>query len=302
MIDTTMKHPLRNLALVAILTGTMPTASVAESAFEGSFETGFETERRRCTSCTPTEYENEIEITVLDLVLSPKARKDLSLGLELQFDTESEGAMLGSGRLDAVNNNGVGLWFRKKFDNGVWARVQGAVESDERLFDVGGRIGYKTDLTDQVEFSGYANLDRRFRVGSGSSADEGTYLEVNAELEWDWDDHGAWIEIEASKWFFDSASVPGKREWMVQPGIWFGLGDTDHRGLVWLEGGRASKSGTRPKDEYLTELGVGVEFELPKRSEMLVAVTFGKEREDRPSQTTERATVYGLEVSFQRRF
>lgn len=297
-----MKHPLGRLTVSAALAGMVPTLGASESAFEGRYETGFEIERKKCTNCAPTEYENEIEVTILDLVLTPKTRKDLSFGLQLEFDTESEGALLGSGRLDAVNNNGVGLWFRKKFGNGFWARVQGAAESDERLFDLGGRIGYKTVLTDQAEFSGYVNLDRRFQVGSGSSADEGTYLEVNAELEWDWDDYGAWVEVEASKWFFDSASVPDKREWMIQPGVWFGLGDTDHRGLVWIEAAGTSKSSPRPKDEYLAELGVGIEFELPKRSEMLVAVTLGNERENRPGQAVERAAVYGLEVSFQRRF
>ncbi|MDO5758316.1 MAG: OmpG porin family protein [Rhodobacterales bacterium] len=297
-----VKQLFRNSAGVVSLAMIIPLSGAAESAFEGSYETGFEAERRKCTTCEPTEYENEIEATILDLVLKPKAHEDLSFGIQLELDTKSDGAILGSGRLDAVNNNGVGVWFRKKFDNGIWARIQGAAESDERLFDLGGRIGYKTRLTDHLEFSGYVNLDRRFRLGSGSDADQGTYLEVNTELEWDDDDYGAWIEFEASKWFFDSASAPDKLEWMVQPGIWFDLGDTDHRGLFWVEAEGASKNSPGPKKEYKIELGVGVEFELPKRSEILVAVTFGKEREERPGRPQEQADVYGLEVSFQRQF
>lgn len=280
----------------------LPAVILAESAFEGRVGFSVESQRKKCTSCVPTEFDNEIEVTVLDLMLRPKAREDLSFGLKLEFDTESEGAILGSGRTEIENNNGFGLWIRKDFDNGVWVRAQASAESDDRLLDLGGRIGYDTELTENLEFSSYTDIERRFPLGSSSTANEGTYVEAGAELSWDWDSHGAWTEFRAAQWFFDSSAVSDEREYIFQPGFWVALGESGHRGLAWAEFSRFRATGARPSDEYSSEVGLGVEFELPKRSELMVGATIGRELEKRPGRADERATIYGIEFSFQRRF
>lgn len=240
----------------------IPVAFAAEGAFEGRIKVGLEAERKKCTSCVPTEYDNEIDVTVIDVVLKPKARPDLSYGISLGYETENEGSFLGSGRFNIETDTSLGFWARRDLDNGLWGRVQASFETDEQNLDFGGRLGINRELTETLSFSSYINLERRIGVGGGATADPGTYVEASAELEWDWGSRGAWIGLEASKWLFDSSAVADEREASFEPGVWFELGETDHRGLLWLEFEQKTFSGARIEDEFTTSVGRGRSWKL----------------------------------------
>lgn len=83
--------PTGVLAVILSFAASVPNSVAAESRFEGKYSVGVAAERKKCTSRTPAEYDNDIDVTFLDLVLTPKARKDLSFGLE-QGNTHTDTA------------------------------------------------------------------------------------------------------------------------------------------------------------------------------------------------------------------
>ena len=79
-------------AIMASLAVAVPHSVAADSPFEGKYKIDIEAKRMKCTSCDGREYENEIDITILDLVLKSKARKDLSYELRLEYENDNDGA------------------------------------------------------------------------------------------------------------------------------------------------------------------------------------------------------------------
>lgn len=272
-----------------------------QGGFEGRATIGFEAERKTCISCDETEHENELETTPIEMVFQPKGRPDLSLGFEVKHDIESEGDFFGSGRTDFEDRSAVSVWTRRKFNETYWGRMQAELDFTEKYLEFGGRAGLDMDLANDREFSAYINADRRVKTASDSSADEGTYLEVRAEHEWDWDEYGAWVEVKADRWFYSGDAKDGTRL-TLEPGVSFDLGDSPHKGLVWLEGERRTRKGPENfrRDTLLT--GLGAEFDLGRRRELLLGVTFGKERETETGAETKKTNVRGLFTEFQFRF
>lgn len=286
------------------LGGSLGSAASAEEAreFTGRVKVGTEIERKRCTSCSPTEHETELENTLLDLVLSPTDRPDLSFGLELEHDIDGEGDIARLRLDDEEINDGVNVWVRRDFTDTWWARAQAEYESENGNLDVGGRIGFRTELTERTELSGYINLERRVPAGSESTANKGFYVEARLTYDWEIKDYGGWIEFDVERWFFDSSDVGDETKLKLKPGLWFDLGDSPHKGLIWFETERFSRSGDRKKTAYTNELGFGVELDLGQRRELLVGFVYGVEREKRPDRDTEKADLMRLILEYQFRF
>jgi len=195
----------------------------------------------------------------------------------------------------------LGLWARRDFSDVIWGRIQGEYDFSDDLLDLGARVGFQLDLSDTRELSGCFNVDRRFSTGAGNGAREGTYIEARLEHEWDWDTYGAWVELEADHWFYASAAEDETRV-TLQPGLWVQLGQTPHKGLIWLEGERRIREGPSNYKRDTALIGIGVELDLGKKRELEIGMTFGREREVEAGNAIRRSQVTGLVMSFQKRF
>jgi hypothetical protein len=267
----------------------------------GSITVEIEAERKSCTSCASSEHENEIETTPIELVLRPRNRRNLSYGLKVEYDVDSEGDFFGSGRSNIEEMISLGVWARREFSDVYWGRIQGEHDFSDNLLDIGARVGFQVDLSDTRELSGYLNVDRRFAIGSGNGPREGTYVEARLDHEWDWNSYGAWVELEADHWFYASAAENETRV-TLQPGLWVQLGRSPHKGLIWLEGERRTRAGASNFKRDTGLVGIGAELDLGKGRELQVGGTFGREREVEAGNATRRSRVTGLFMSFEKRF
>lgn len=293
---------LRKFVATAIAATTLCACPASgQSGLTGTITIGVEAERKTCTTCATAEHDNKLETTPLELVVRSPKRRDISFGLELEHDVDSEGNFFGSGQTDTEVMNAIRLWVRRDFSAVFWGRVQAKYRSDEDAIDLGGRIGLQRDLGDNSEISAYLNLDRRISLGSRKATKEGTYVEARAMLEWDWDDYGAWVELKTDHWFYGAAANEETRA-TVQPGLWFKLGDTPHKGLVWIEGERRTREGASDFKRDTRLAGLGVELDLGKRRDLLLGVVGGTERQTETGKAEKRSRVQGLVVEFKLRF
>lgn len=293
-------RPFSAAIAATVVSGAAP--ALGQDLFSGSITIGVEAERKTCTNCGSGEKENKLETTPIELILRPINRPELSFGIEFEHDIDSEGSFFGSGRSDKEINNATTLWARRELTETTWARVQGEYQSGDKSLDLGGRFGFHTDLSHDREFSSYINIDRRFAVGSDSEANKGTFVEVTAEHEWDWDEYGAWLEGNVERWFYDASDVEDETRLTLTPGFWFALGETPHKGLVWIETERRERLGDSNFDRRTNIFGIGAEFDLGNQRELVVGVTFGREKETQSGRDEERREVSGLIMEFKTRF
>ena len=276
----------------------LPLQGSAQATLEGSLTFGAETTRKTCTSCVTDETENEIEATLLELVIRPQARADLSFGIAWEYDFQSEGDLFGSGRLNPADQAVVSTWARRQFNETYWGQIQAAWDYDEDFVEVGGALGFDLELENDLDLSAFINLDRRLRSASDSRASEGTYIEVGARFEWEWDERGAWLELTVDHWTY-KGDADDETLVTLQPGVSFDLWDSPHTGLVWLEGERGESGNVRTETLLI---GLGAAFELGDSSDLLLGGTLGQEREYETGEPTRKSRVQGLIAEYSFRF